>query len=130
MPILRPDAALGGVYPTEDSKIQTTGATETVVWARTMTSTQSTWMLDIAVIGTKSGGTDRASFWRRATVYRAGSGDLAFGGAVLNPGVDYKSDGTWGDVNVTSTGSTVQVKVTGKAATTINWRAYVTLSIG
>lgn len=125
----RPDA--GGGFPsrTESAAKQTTNATETLVWSRTMSSTQSTWVLDVVLIGTKSGGTDRASFWRRATVYRAGSGALAFQGAVLNPGVDAKSDGTWGDINVTADTNDVQVKVTGKAATTINWRAYVTLAM-
>jgi len=80
--------------------------------------------IQVAGSGVKSDGTDRASYEILGTFYRTGGGNVVQQGAttVLH---SIESNAAWNFAFVLA-GTTVQVKSTGVAATTIKWGANVT----
>lgn len=108
----RPFQHLGG--PT-----QTTDATVTTCGSYTLAD-NSVVSVTVEGIGLQSGGGNRASYRRRMVVYRTGGGGATVLGAVETLGTDRESDATW-DFTLDANGNNVRGRVTGKAATTINW---------
>lgn len=112
------------MFQVETTKAQTTSATPLVVWNKTLPQ-KSALFVRVAVVGVKSDGTDRACYERAFTVYRTTS-TATIQGAVVAPVPDSESDASW-DVTCAVSTNDVQVLVTGKSSTTINWRVRVQL---
>lgn len=112
----------------ENTKIQTTGASATTLWSRTL-PTSSVLHVRAEIVGIKSDGSDRARYVREFTYYRA-SGNATLADTDYAPIPDYESDATWGGPALAVATGTVSLQVTGKAATTINWRARVQILPG
>lgn len=112
---------------TQATHIQTTDATQTTLYSRTLPAVQ-TIRFRIEITGTKSDGTDRASYVREGVVYCSTTATATLGGSIYAPVPDYASDGTWGGVAISVSGAQLLAKVTGKSSTTINWRSRVTLA--
>lgn len=97
--------------------LQTTDATETVAHTKTMPD-PATWMVDVTCEARKTDGTKREAFKKSVLIYRSG-GAAAIAGSIVNnfsqPGVTYSM--TFG---VSS--NDFQVKVTGAASETVDWR--------
>lgn len=99
---------------------QTTNATQTTA-ATIGTASDTSYMVRVMVTGCKSDGTDAASFLLTRGFVNDSGTLTALGAAV---GVDpYKSAGatTW-DATMDISGTSIRVRVTGAASTTINWR--------
>lgn len=102
--------------------LQTTSATIATLWSFDV-PTNFVGIARCMIVGRKSDGSDRASYERVATVYRASS-SAALGGSVLTLGTDYESDSSW-DATLDVSSNTLRLRVTGAASTTINWSARV-----
>jgi hypothetical protein len=76
-------------------------------------------LIQVVVLGVKTDGTDRATYNLSATYYRTAAGTPTQVGATYNSD-QQESNAAWNAAFAVS-GNTVQVKVTGVAATTINW---------
>lgn len=116
-------------YPFEDhdleslrARVQTTDATQTDALSVFVAPGVSA-EIDVQVWGRSAAG-DVSFHHRRARAYRGESVNLAAAGVSVALMPDFKSDATWGtpDIAVDDTAQTIIVRVTGKAATTIEWR--------
>ena len=104
--------------------VKTGNATVTTV-ASVLLEAGTACVFEIVVIGNQSAGAHRASYKRRVTVYRVAAGVATIEGSVETIGTDIESDITW-DLTVDVDGTnTMRVRVTGVAATDINWGASV-----
>lgn len=110
-------------YHRVSGNIKTTSATVTTILTLTLSSSTA-YLLTIRVVGNQSGGSNRASYVRRATAYRATAGVATLQGSVETLGTDVESNAAW-DVTVDVTGNDLRVRATGVAATNINWTAVV-----
>lgn len=124
--------ALGGVYLDADSQIETaklttTDATVSTLWSKEI-PTGFVGRIRVAIVARKSDGTDRASYERVCTVYRASS-TAALGGSVLVPTTDYESSSGW-DATIDLSTNTLRVRVTGAASTTIYWNGRIEFIAG
>ena len=102
------------------AQLQTTDDTQATLLAYTM-SDESVAAFDVvvtAVTGTNATGAGR---WKRSVVYRrTGAGVATIVGAI-ETGTDQETDAAW-DVDIDTDGANdVRVRVTGAAATDINW---------
>jgi len=117
----------GGTLPTNldfDNvlDITTTNATVTDLVSYTLAD-ESSYSWDVELTGMKSDGTDRALYHDKALVYRDG-GSATQQGATANIITAIESDANWAHtLDVTS--NNARSRVTGFAATTINWRGRV-----
>lgn len=100
---------------------QTTDATVTLLWQGGL-GDNTVLSIKAHVIGIQSTGVNRASYIKAATIYRAG------GGATIQGTVttihSQESNGAW-DCDIVVSSNAVQLKVTGAAATTINWKGFI-----
>ena len=96
---------------------QTTDATETVIYTMAMPD-PATWLVKATCEARKSDGTKREGFVKATIAYRSG-GSATLEGSIVNmfaqPGTSYSM--TYG-----VSGNDLQVKVTGAASETVDWR--------
>lgn len=78
----------------------------------------------IMVVANENGGGNRASYMRRVTVYRDGTGSATIQGSVETIGTDVESDAAW-DFTVDVNSNDVRLRVTGDGANSVNWAAVV-----
>lgn len=118
----------GSVYDFTDSipstaTVQTTDATITTAWSMPVPAGMN---VDIkwTVLGAKSDGTQFAQYEGTLRVTYPVGGSCA--ARTLTSGTDatpyYESDTLWGGITADVSSNTARIRVTGKAATTINWR--------
>lgn len=84
----------------------------------------STWLIDSYVVGQEvGGGGDVGAFHRRCVVKNV-SDTISQVGATQTIGTDFNTD-SWGgtDFSVDDSNNGIEVTVTGKSSTTINWKA-------
>jgi hypothetical protein len=105
---------------------QTTGAAPTVVWASEAMPTDSCWLFEVRAVSVQpSGGTERAAYVLLAT-FRNAAGVVGQDGATS---AAYTQETTAGmGVSIAVSGQTVEVSVTGLAATTLDWTVHVQVS--
>lgn len=86
----------------------------------------TTWLVDAIAVGVTADGSKFGSFHRRCLVQNL-AGVLTIVGAAQTIGTDYNTDG-WGGLafNVNNSFQCIRAQVTGKAATTVNWRVEMT----
>lgn len=96
--------------------IQTTDATVTTIDSFTLVAGNA-YVVEVAVVA-KQGDTNRASYVRRACVYRPAAGSATLEGSVQDT-LTVESDASW-DLTIDVNGNDARVRVTG-AAVTINW---------
>lgn len=109
----------------ETATLTTTNATAATLWSKDI-PTNYVGLVRVMVVGRKSDGSDRASYQRAATVYRASS-SAALGGSVLTIGTDYESDSSW-NATLDVSSNTLRLRVTGAASTEISWSARIELA--
>jgi len=114
---LRKLDSLLGILETGSST--TTDAVKTTILDRTLD--EGYVYLIRAKVTAKEGDTNRAAYVREALVYRASGGSATLQGSVNAP-LTIESDSDW-DCTIEVSGNDVQLNITGKAATTINWTA-------
>lgn len=102
----------------EPTTVQTTDATVTTLKTYTPTD-QRTTVYTVLITAIKSDFSGGASYWRRFTVRRNG-GTVTAISTVEVIGSDDEDTAGW-DATLDISGSTVRVRVTGAAATTLNW---------
>jgi hypothetical protein len=103
-------------------EITTTDATQTTIATYTLPS-NSVVELDVTVLARDYTNAVHAVYRRRAAVSRHASGSAALVGTVdssVNPDKENGGAAAW-DVDISVTGATAIVRVTGAAATTIKW---------
>lgn len=109
----------------ETATLTTTSATAATLWSKDI-PTNYVGLVRVMIVGRKSDGSDRASYQRAATVYRASS-SAALGGSVLTIGTDYESDSSW-NATLDVSSNTLRLRVTGAASTEISWSARIELA--
>ena len=122
----------GSVHHLDDeqikiSKATTTGATQTALFTAAL-PTNFAGRIRAVITARKSDGTDRATYERVATFYRA-AGAGALQGPVVVPVPASESVAAW-DADIDVSSSSLRVLVTGAAATTIHWTARIELVVG
>lgn len=83
-------------------------------------------MVDVYVVGRSTSGTDNGCYHRRCLIKRDASNNTVLVGSVQTVGTDIESNAAW-DVTLAAddTNESLQVLVTGAAATTVRWFARV-----
>lgn len=84
----------------------------------------TSWTFDILVNGFKTDGSATAGYRIQGVIYRDGSGNVTFAGGTPTTTVIAETDATWDcvvEANVAA--QALDIKVTGSAATAINWTA-------
>ena len=99
--------------------VTTTDATQTVVDSFTIDDEES-YLVQISIVATQSGGSNRGAAIKSALVYRTGGGIAIIQGTVVTT-FSQGSDGAW-LLDITVSGNDVRASVTGVAATTITWK--------
>lgn len=103
------------------ASVQTTDATVTVLFTKNLSNGDAYWV-EANVVGVKSDGSQRAAYTRKVLVY-CNSDAATIQGAVEATST-IESDAAW-DCTFTVDSNDIQLKVTGVAATTIDWRGNV-----
>lgn len=101
--------------------VQTTDATVTTLFSYTAANNATT-VLSVLVVGTKTSAAQGAAYIRTAA-FRNAAGTVAQIGSTLTP-VTLEDDSAW-DCTIDNSTTTIRVRVTGKAATTIQWSCIV-----
>lgn len=114
------DTLLAGL---KDETVTTTDATSTALATRTLTEGKT--YLVVANVVAKQGDTNRATYVRRACVYRPAAGAATLQGTVQD-GLTVESAAGW-DCAIDVSGNNVRVTVTGAAASTVNWKGHIEL---
>ncbi len=86
----------------------------------------SALFMHVKALGKKSDGSDRALYTREGLFYRDG-GSATQQGSTTTIGTDIESNAAWGGLTMSVSGNLAVALVTGVAATTIDWRAQVTV---
>ncbi len=112
-------------FPGEATAV-TTDATALDTRLRITLRTSDAVMVEVIAIA-KEGTTNRAMYGKRALVYQDAGTLAQQQGATQDIFADIESDATWGGLSFGTFGATdtFRVRVTGKAATTINWTLHV-----
>ena len=117
-------ASNGGGYVTQVRTVQTTGATVTDL-ATIAVAQGDVFAVEVDVIGRKSDGTDRAMYKLTGLFYRNSGGNVTQQGSTVSL-TTIESNASWDcTLNADTSNQTIDVRVTGVAATTINWKAVV-----
>lgn len=122
---LRENQPVSHQYAVAEGRITTTDATSTGVVSYSL-PVGATANIVVYISGVQSDGSNRASYVRRATVYRLGSANAALQGAVVDEYTS-ESNAAW-DVTVDVTSTNARARVIGVAATTIKWNARMEVS--
>ena len=115
-----------GGYSQVRGVVQTTDATITTVATFTLAATSKVFHVKGIVVGRTTSDANRASYELDVTVYRAGAGAVIQGAITSVHTVE--SDATW-NATFDVTGNDLRLRVTGVAATTINWSGVMTYVI-
>lgn len=116
-------------FQVETAKVTTTDATVTTLWSKAVPKNGVVVAL-AQVVTINADGSERAAYTRTMSAYRA-AGDVTALGAVATLGTDGESTvGMDCTMDVDTTTQSLRVRVTGKAATTLNWRCRVQLVRG
>lgn len=111
-----------GYYILDASEVQTTNATTTTLQGVGLLD-ENTYHFNVYIIGVKSDGTDRASYILDFTAYRTGGGNATLQGAIVATYTS-ESNAAWNATAIVSS-TNIVLRVTGAAATTIEWGATV-----
>lgn len=113
----------GGGQSTKAGKtVQTTDATVTDIDTIAVVE-KDVWQVNTEIVATKTDGTDRAVYNLLGFFYRNVAGNVTQQGATVVIG-GIESDATWNaDLVADTVNQTIDVRVTGKAATTVRWKA-------
>lgn len=110
-------------YPLLANAVQTTDATVTTLWSLGLLD-ERMYYITAEIIAQKSDGSSRAAYQRTVLAYRdAGGGATIQGQTSLDT---IESVAGW-DCTFDVTSNTLRLRVTGAAATTVKWRARVTV---
>ena len=99
------------------AKVQTSTVTTTTIDSFTLAEGKA-YLIEAAVVG-KEADTNRAAYVRRACVYRPAAGAATLEGSVQD-GLTVESEAAW-DCTIDVDTNLARVRVTGEAATTIDW---------
>jgi hypothetical protein len=102
--------------------VQTTNATQTTLITLSLTDNR-VYFVECVVLGNKSDNTQRAVYQRTVAVYRANGGVATILNSVVSL-LTAESDASW-DCTFDVSNNEVRVRVTGAAATTINWEGHL-----
>lgn len=108
----------------EYSEVTTTDATVTSALSVPMGNDTVT-LFQVWAVGVSSGGTNGAGYSVYATYKKDGAAAPAIVGAFPENAHWKESDSTWGGITFNVSTPSVNIQVTGKAATTINWKVFV-----
>lgn len=117
------DATVGKCDIAVAVSVQTTDATPATAQYLNLAD-PATHSVLARIVGQESGGGNRAIYAREAALYRAGAG-AAQEGSTTTLGADIESDAAWGGPSFATGSNAYSLRVTGKAATTIDWRARI-----
>ncbi len=107
-------------FPDITELLSTTNATVTSVSSTVAIADNTIYTIGVRIVGRKASSTDCAIYEATASFVRTGAGPRQLGTTAV--GVNAKDDATWGTPAFTIVSNTVVMTVTGKAATSINWR--------
>jgi len=102
--------------------VRTEDATVTTLGKITLDD-ESSYLVEAIVVGKKSDSTDRAAYIRRTLAFRDAGGNATLQGAVSAPET-LESNVAW-DATLDVSGNDVRIRVTGAAATTIDWKGII-----
>lgn len=106
------------------STLQTTDATVTDSIALSLNEGAVVY-IDVVVLAAETDETNRALYHLEGLFYRATSGNVTQQGSTVSI-TSIESDADWNcTLNADTTAQAVDVRVTGKASTTINWKVIV-----
>lgn len=112
----------GGFYTLAGQTVATSDATVTDL-STIAVAEKDVWLVRSDIVATKTDGTDRALYTLQGLFYRNTGGNVTQQGATVVIG-GIESDATWNaDLVADTVAQTVDVRVTGKAATAIRWKA-------
>ena len=109
------------------TETETTDDTETTVFTRPLDD-DTTYGIEVKVIGVEEDGSNRASFHRSIVVYREGGGNATIQGLEYDIHSE-TSDLDW-DVALDVDGTNFEVNVAGIAATKVKWTGHVIFTNG
>lgn len=103
--------------------IQTTDATATEIWSETI-APLSAWHLETRIVAYSAGADDMAGYHEVRRYHRgsAGAPTLSSNASVV---VDFEDVAGWGYAFATDAAGKITLSVTGAAATTIDWAAFI-----
>jgi hypothetical protein len=116
-----------GLDTQQPAAVQTTDATVTNIFTTTIPS-DSVLRITAMVLAHQTSDGDTATLSRSAT-FKSNSGTVAQVGTTSDLGVHADAGGSTWAVTIDVSSNTVRVRVTGQAATTIDWKAYIQLAI-
>jgi len=107
--------------------VQTTDVTQKTLATFTTTTNDTVYSFRAEVTGINAGA-DGASYEIKGTFKRIGGSVIQIGSTLVV--VSNKDNITWGGVTFDISGSNIRVRVTGLAATTINWQCFGNIKVG
>lgn len=127
---LKVSAVIAGFGSTQQDTVTTADETQTVI-SEISASASNIYYVEAKVLGVKDDGSQRAIFHISGLFYRDGSGNITQQGTTNAINI-IRSDTDWSvDFAVDTTNQEIEVKVTGKSGTNIDWQSniiYNTLS--
>lgn len=108
-----------GVIKSVVAEVQTTDATVTTCGSYTM-SDETLCAFDVIVTAARRTNVTKGGRWKRSVVYRRTSAGAPTIVGTLETGTDQETDSAW-DVTIDVSSNDVRVRVTGAAATNVNW---------
>lgn len=106
-----------------EATLTTTSATPAVIWTSDALSTGNALHLFLIVAGSDPTGVYVGGYMRSLTVRTPSTGPAIIGTDII--GTDNEAGVTTTNVTASISGTTLQISVTGRAATTINWRCSI-----
>jgi hypothetical protein len=109
-----------------DGEVTTEDNTPTLILSVAIPDTTANYAL-IFIVANEEGGANRASFERRATLYRGvATSPASFEGVITVIGMDQKSDPSW-DIDIDVDETNLVIRAIGPASSTVRWLARVEL---
>lgn len=112
---------------TRYAQVQTTDATVTTIITLPTLASDTAALVFVEAVGLEVGGANGAGYTSIGQ-FKNNSGVMTFIGAQVNPSAE-EDDAAWGGVAIVGNVNPPLIKVSGKAATTINWTATVRMTI-
>jgi hypothetical protein len=107
--------------------LQTTNATQSTLASYTTSTNDTVYAFTAEVTGIVSGG-DSASYEIKGTFKRVSGTVTQIGPTLVT--VSNEENVAWGGCTFDISGTDIRVRVTGLAATTINWKAFGNIKVG
>jgi hypothetical protein len=105
--------------------VQTTGSNITTILSYPLAD-NTLYLVEGLYTGRDIAGTERCAYGRFACAYRQSAGDVNLQGSVQTTFSDIETTAAM-DADITGSGTNLLFRVTGKAATTINWDLIATI---